>query len=105
MALSRDGALRLRVAPGAALDLQHRTPLLIERVNLFFGHPVVTRIALVQGPLPLAATLPAPAPNVGDSPTPAVEAALTAQLAGIADPALRAALVDFARLLIGRRGI
>src|SRR6516164_9871043 len=35
--LGRDGALKLRVAPSAALELQHRTPPLIERINLFFG--------------------------------------------------------------------
>ena len=53
-ALGRDGVLKLRVAPGAALELQHRAPLIIERINLFFGRAVVTRLALVQGPLPLA---------------------------------------------------
>ena len=53
-ALGRDGVLRLRATSGAALDLQHRAPLMIERINLFFGRSVVTRLALVQGPLPLA---------------------------------------------------
>src|SRR5436305_7199749 len=31
--LGRDGVLKLRAAPGAALDLQHRAPLIIERIN------------------------------------------------------------------------
>ena len=44
--------LKLRAAPAAALELQHRAPLLIERINLFFGRPVVSRLSLVQGPLP-----------------------------------------------------
>ncbi|MGA8402290.1 MAG: DciA family protein, partial [Stellaceae bacterium] len=52
-ALARGGSLKLRVAPGKALELQHRAPLVIERVNLFFGRDAVTRLALVQGPLPL----------------------------------------------------
>ena len=43
------------MTPAAALELQHRAPLLIERVNLFFGRPAVTRLILVQGPLPLSA--------------------------------------------------
>src|SRR5947207_761616 len=34
--LGRDGVLKLRAAPGAALELQHRAPLIIERINLFF---------------------------------------------------------------------
>src|SRR6516164_10887193 len=50
--LGRDGALKLRAASTAALELQHRAPLLIERINLFFGRSVVTRLALVQGSLP-----------------------------------------------------
>ena len=52
--LGRDGALKLRVAPGFALDLQHRAPLVIERINVFFGRAAVTRLVLVQGTLPLA---------------------------------------------------
>src|SRR5689334_13937314 len=51
--LGRDSVLKLRAAPGAALELQHRAPLIIERINLFFGRSVVSRLTLVQGPLPL----------------------------------------------------
>src|SRR5436309_144751 len=54
-ALSRAGALKLCVASGLALEIQHRTPLLIERLNLFLGRGAVARIVLVQGPLPLPA--------------------------------------------------
>src|SRR5260370_34675332 len=57
--LGRDGALKLRVASHLALELQHRAPLVIERINLFFGRGVAARLILVQGPLPLAAP-PAP---------------------------------------------
>ena len=52
-ALGRDGALKLRVAAATALELQHRAPLLIERINLFLGRAVVSRLVLVQAPLPL----------------------------------------------------
>src|SRR4051794_3745368 len=54
--LGRDGALRLRVVPGFALDLQHRALLVVDRINIFFGRPVITRLVLVQGSLPLAAS-------------------------------------------------
>ena len=96
-ALGRDGALKLRVVSIAALDLQHRAPLVIERINLFFGRTVVARLVLVQGPLPLA-TRPRPA-----SPVPlAAEAAkaLDARLAQIADPELRAALAGLGSLVL-----
>jgi hypothetical protein len=98
-ALRRDGALRLRVAPGFALDLQHRAPLAIERINLFFGRDVVARLILVQGPLPLAAP-PPPRP----APLAAVDArSLDARLADIADPALRAALAGLGGLVLANK--
>jgi hypothetical protein len=102
-ALGRDGTLKLRVASTVALDLQHRAPLVIERINLFFGHAAVTRLVLVQGPLPLAAP---PRPGA-PAPLSAEEAAaLDARLAAIVDPELRAALAALGRLVLsaGRHG-
>jgi len=102
-ALGREGALKLRVASHLALELQHRAPLVIERINLFFGRGVVTRLGLVQGPLPLAvptaAALPAPlAPDEAK--------ALDMRLGDIADPKLREALAGLGRLVLAgaRRG-
>jgi len=98
--LGRDGALKLRVAPGAALELQHRTPLLIERVNLFFGRTVVSRLALVQGPLPTDS--PSRGPGVISLDESEV-VALDERLSGIADPELRAALHRLGRAVLGGR--
>ena len=47
----RDGTLHLRVAPYAALELQHDAPLVIERINSYFGYAAVTELRLVQTPL------------------------------------------------------
>jgi hypothetical protein len=102
-ALGRDGALKLRVASSIALDLQHRAPLVIERINLFFGRGAVARLVLVQGPLPLAS----PPPTALPTPLTADEAqALDIRLADIADPELRAALARLGRLVLAgaRRG-
>lgn len=99
-ALGRDGALKLRTAPTAALELQHRAPLLIERINFFFGHPVVTRLGLVQGPLPLDSAPSAGTPRLLLTDEAAV---LDEQLSTIADPALRAALARLGRNVIARR--
>jgi hypothetical protein len=97
-ALARGGTLKLRVAPAKALELQHRSPLVLERVNLFFGREVATRLALVQGPLPL----PAPTPPPPTSPLgPREAAALDRQLANIASPELRDALAGLGRRVIG----
>ncbi len=101
--LGRDGALKLRVASSHALDLQHRAPLVIERINRFFGREAVARLVLVQGPLPL----PAPPATARPTPLTAAEAqALDIRLADIADPELRAALARLGRLVLAgaRRG-
>jgi hypothetical protein len=97
-ALARDGALKLRVASSIAIELQHRAPLVIERINLFLGRQAVMRLVLVQGPLPL----PAPPPPLRSPPLSAAqEAALDTRLAGeIADPELRAALAGLGRLVL-----
>lgn len=94
-ALGRDGGLRLRVATAAAaLELQHRAPLVLERVNVYFGHRVATRLALVQGPLPLAPARPGPPPRpLARSEIEAIEA----RLEGVSDPELRAALARLGR--------
>jgi hypothetical protein len=45
------GTLLLQASGGAALELQHCSPQLIERVNDYFGFPAVARLRLVQMPL------------------------------------------------------
>ncbi|HEV8678702.1 MAG TPA: DciA family protein [Stellaceae bacterium] len=99
VSLGRDGALKLHVASRIALDLQHRAPLVIERINLFFGHQAVARLVLIQGPLPLAA---APEPPPAAALSTAEATALDARLAGIADPELRAALTRLGQLVLAR---
>jgi hypothetical protein len=97
-ALGPDGALKLRVAPARALELQHRAPLLIERINGFFGRTVAARLVLIQATLPSAA---APAPG-GPAPLTDDEAqALDARLDDIADPELWSALAGLGRLVLG----
>jgi hypothetical protein len=98
-ALGRDGVLKLRTTSTAALELQHRAPLLIERINLFFGRSVVARLALVQGPLPFDS--PPREPVVPTLAAGEVEV-LDERLSGIADPELRAALGRLGHAIIGR---
>jgi len=100
--LGRDGALKLLVAPGFALDLQHRASLVIDRINVFFGRAAVTRLVLVQGTLPLAGPIaagagsraPAAPPNGDDV------SVLDSRLAGVDDPELRAALAGLGDLVL-----
>jgi hypothetical protein len=84
------GTLHLRAAPGAALELQHLAPVIIERINGFFGYRAVARLAIRQGPLPGAALArkSAPPPVAAED-----RAALERRLDAVEDPDLRAALM------------
>jgi hypothetical protein len=44
--------LHVRVGGAAAVELQHMAPMVIERINGFYGYRAVDRLKLVQGPLP-----------------------------------------------------
>ena len=99
-ALGRDGALKLRVEPDQALELQHRAPLLMERISGFFGRGVVARIVLLQARR--VGTSPAAMP-AHPEPLGAAEAkVLDTRLGDIADPELRAALSRLGRLVLGK---
>jgi hypothetical protein len=84
----RNGTLRLRVSSGFALQAQHLEPIIIERINGFFGYGAVARIILVQGPMPQ----PSPAVQPPRALSAAEQCALDQRLQGVADPALRDAL-------------
>jgi len=98
-ALGRGGVLKLRAASGVALEIQHRAPLLIERINLFLGRPAITRLALVQGPLPLA--LPPMRPLLRPL-APGEIKALDKRLFDVTEPELRDALARLGKAVIGR---
>ncbi len=53
--------LMLRVEGPAALEIQHMSAVILERVNRFFGWQAVGRITLRQAPLARRAPRPAPA--------------------------------------------
>ncbi len=95
------GVLRVRVAGGLALELQHLEPIVIERLNTYFGYRAVERLQIVQGPLPERPAPRRPAPPPID---PAREAALEAELAGVGDAELRLALAGLGRAVETDRG-
>jgi hypothetical protein len=95
----RDGTLRLRVASAFAVEAQHLEPVLIERINSFFGYGAVARIVLVQGP-PRAAV---PGPSAPRPLAPEEQRALAAQLAPVPDESLRQALARLGAAVLGAR--
>jgi hypothetical protein len=79
--------LVLRVEGPAALEIQHLSGVIIERVNQFFGWRAVRRIALRQAPLVRAPKRRAPSP-----PDQEVVAEVAASLPEMSDTGLRGAL-------------
>jgi hypothetical protein len=92
--------LLVKVAPGAALELQHLEPLVIERINTHFGFRAVARLKLKQGPV---TRLAAPATPRRKPVDPAVEKDLERRLTGIADPGIQSALLALGRVVAQRK--
>jgi hypothetical protein len=92
------GVLTLLVDGAHAPLIQHLTPMIVERVNRFFGHAAINRIVFKQGK-PLA-TAPRPArPDLRPVPKELGEG-----LREIADPELRACLESLAARIAASSG-
>jgi hypothetical protein len=98
---ARDGAvLTVKVESAFALELQHMTPQIVERVNRFIGWKCVGKLALKQGPV-----------RKEDRPQPRRKAVLTAEasrrldamLAPVEGDKLRAALQRLGVAVLGSR--
>lgn len=95
------GTLHLRVADGGiALQLQHLEPLLVERINSYFGYQAVARLRFKQGPVARLEAPPAAEPPPLDA---AQEADLAACLAVVEDADLKAVLDSLGRSVLARR--
>jgi hypothetical protein len=92
------GALTLLVDGAHAPLMQHLAPLIIERVNRFFGYQAVNRVVFRQGRAPAAASGPT-RPNLRPVPKELGEG-----LREIADPELRACLESLAALIAATSG-
>jgi hypothetical protein len=80
------GTLVLRVEGPTAVEIQHLSAIILERVNRFFGWQAVGGLRLRQAPLARKSRAPHPAPD------PEAAARIAADLTGIADDKLRDAL-------------
>ena len=52
------GVLRLRAESGAALEIQHLEPQILDRINSYFGYRAVARLQLINGPVRRQKTQP-----------------------------------------------
>jgi hypothetical protein len=98
---AKDGAvLTIKVEGAFALELQHQIPLVIQRVNSFFGWRCVEKILLKQGPV-----------RKGIEPEPKRRKQLTAEtsrqldslLSPVSSPDLKAALARLGLGVMGKR--
>lgn len=89
--------LRVRVQSAFAPELQHLEPLILERVNGYYGYQAIAGLKMVQGPVP-------PPPVSKERPrrtlTKTEERRLKDCLGVVRDPNLRAALETLGRSLI-----
>lgn len=79
--------LILRVEGPAAIEIQHQSSVILERVNQFFGWRAIGRLALRQAPLRRRAPKKAPPP-----PDPATTARIAESLPQVENEDLRQAL-------------
>ncbi len=81
----------------AALELQHQTPKLIDKINTYFGDTTINKIKVVAGEIPKSLSVqPAPRRLTVDE-----EAELLRRTASVEDPVLRDALTRLGRNAIG----
>ena len=95
----REGSLLLRVEPAAALELQHLAPLLLERINIYFGYRAVAQLKFLQGPLRQSRRpkrTPTPAKLSGEDP-------LSDRLSEVKDQELETALRRFSESFRARQ--
>jgi hypothetical protein len=92
------GVLTLLVEGAHAPLIQHLTPLIVERVNRFFGYAAINRIVFRQGKQPVAPAKPQ-RPDLRPVPKELGEG-----LREIADPELRACLESLAARIAATSG-
>ena len=94
-----EAVLQLTVTTASALVVQHEEPLIVERINGFFGYRAVARLKLVQG---VRAGRAKRAPKVPALLSEQQEERLAQQTETIEEPELRDALARLGRALHGR---
>ena len=95
-----EGTLQIRVTSAFSTELQHLAPLVIERINRYFGYGAIARLTLSQGPVirpPRNKRRPLPDPE------PEALRRLETRVAAIEDEELRAALAGLGRQVASRQ--
>jgi hypothetical protein len=95
------GTLHLTIDTGSmAIELQHLEPLLVERINGYFGFKAIDRLKVTQGPINKPEAKPEHRPRKLE---PEEETDLADSLMEVDDPELRQALTGLGRSVMGRK--
>jgi len=92
-----DGSLQVIANGGAALELQHRSTQILDRVNAYLGYGAVAHLKIRQGRLPVRKHYRSESPDSSDS-----ASFDEPSLASVTDPKLKEALASFGHAI--RRG-
>jgi len=92
--------LEIGVSPAFALELQHLSPLIIEKINGYFGYRAVDRLKLKQMPIRHPESPNKPSRTTRPL-TSEERAQLEKMLDGVEDKSLRQALETLGRSLLG----
>jgi hypothetical protein len=95
-----EGTLTIVTNGAHAPMMQHVAPVILEKVNLFFGYAAVAKVVIRQGEVRRAAP---PAPAISEPV--AVPVDLGDSLRTVADPELRAVLESLAKGVAARNGV
>lgn len=91
--------LTIRAEGAFALELQHLEPMILERINVFFGYRAVEKLRITHGPLPQAQTRPKVLTR--DKPMgKEAERQLAKLVKDISDPKLKDAVANLGRSIL-----
>jgi hypothetical protein len=93
------GTLKIRVDGPMAIELQHLEPVIVERINGYFGYRAVSRLSMIRGPLPSRGD---PTPEAPPAPDASALQSAAERAAGITDDALREALTSLGSHVLSR---
>jgi hypothetical protein len=91
--------LVIRVESAFALEMQHLAPVIIERVNVYYGWRCIGKLVLKQGPVRRPEKKRPAAPVLGEADRQRVDAALKQ----IEEESLKAALARLGQAVVGSR--
>ncbi len=87
MGKASGAVLTVKVEGAMALEIQHFSPQIIERLNSYYGYLAISKLNIVQGPL-----YTRPAPHIPKPPKQGMVNKLSATMQDIESPRLRQAL-------------